>query len=106
MTITALPPATLTTAPATDWVPAAPFRAWVCQLVSDTGQPWRVIARAARVPSTSVLSLLRGRDGRPTRQLRRRDAQALLAVDHSLIAAHAGVSPKKSATNCLLSRAG
>lgn len=64
------------------WVEAAPFRAWIRQLVSDTGLPWRVLARAASVPSGTVQTLLRGQAGRPVQQMRRLDADRLLRLDH------------------------
>lgn len=73
-----------------DWVAAAPFSAWVRQLTSDTGLPWRVIARAAAVPSVTVLGLLRGRDGQLVRQLRRVDAERLLHLDHRALAVLGG----------------
>lgn len=62
------------------WVDAPPFRALVCQLVSDSGLPWRVLARASGVPSATVYGLLRGRDGRPVRQLRKIDADRLMRM--------------------------
>lgn len=72
------------------WVDAAPFRAWICQLVSDTGLPWRVIARAAGVHSITVRGLLQGRNGRPVRQLRQLDAERLLRIDHNMLGVLAG----------------
>ena len=61
----------------TGWVDAAPFRAWLRQLLSDTGLPWRVLARAAQVQPGVVQRLLQA----PPRQIRRRDAQQLLRLD-------------------------
>ncbi|MDI9627925.1 MAG: hypothetical protein QM286_05210 [Acidobacteriota bacterium] len=76
-----------TTITAHDWVDAVPFRAWVRQLVSDTGLPWRVIARAAGVSSATVHALLVGRDGRLVRRLRQMDGRLLLQVSHQRLAA-------------------
>lgn len=79
------------------WVDATPFRAWVRQLVSDTSLPWRVIARAAGVPSGTVRTLLCGRDGRPLRKLRHVDASLLLRLDHNKLVALAG-EPARAAS--------
>ena len=73
-----------------DWVDAAPFRAWVRQLVSDTGLPWRAIAHAAGVTSATVHALLAGRNGHPVRRLRQMDGRLLLQLDHQRLAALAG----------------
>lgn len=73
-----------------DWVDAAPFRAWVRQLVSDTGLPWRAIARAAGVTSATVHALLAGRNGHPVRRLRQMDGRLLLQLDHQRLTALAG----------------
>lgn len=70
-------PRTSRTAALDDWVAAPPFRALLRQLVSDSGLSWRVLARAAGVPATTVLGLLRGAAGRPATQLRHLDAAKL-----------------------------
>lgn len=67
-------------------VEAEPFRAWVRQLMSDTGLPWRVLARAARVPSPTVQALLYGRDGRIVTMLASDIAERLFRLDHHRIA--------------------
>ena len=60
------------------WVDATPFRAWLRQLLSDTGLPWRVLARAARVSPTVVHRLLEQQPNRPLPRLRQLDAKRLL----------------------------
>ena len=79
-------PATEPSLPASYRVEAEPFRAWVRQLMSDTGLGWRVLARAAAVRSTTVHALLRGRDGRPLTTLPYVDATRLLNLDHRRLA--------------------
>lgn len=85
-----IPDADLRLITAGQWVDATPFRAWVRQLVSDTGLPWRVIARVAQVPSASVQHLLCGRGGRHVGLLRQVDAQRLYNLNHRTLAALAG----------------
>lgn len=72
------------------WVASEPFRAWVRQLVSDTGLPWRVIARAAGVPAATVQGLVRGHRGLPVRRILRVEAERLLSLDHDQLAKMAG----------------
>ena len=80
---------TTTAAPCTSAdcrVNAEPFRAWVRQLMSDTGLPWRVIARASRVPSATVYALLRGQDQRSMATLPQLEAERLFRLDHHRLA--------------------
>lgn len=67
-------------------VKAEPFRAWIRQLMSDTGLPWRVLARAAGVSSATVFALLRGHDGHPATTLPAADAERLFRLDHRRLA--------------------
>lgn len=85
-----IPDADLRVIAASQWVEATPFRAWVRQLVSDTGLPWRVIARLAQVPSATVQHLLCGRGGRSVGLLRQVDAQRLYDLNLRSLAALAG----------------
>lgn len=66
-----------TASTATGWVAAAPFRAWLRQLMSDTGLPWRVLARAAQVPPSVAKGLLV--DERLP-QIRHHDAERLIKL--------------------------
>ncbi|NLA29138.1 MAG: hypothetical protein GX875_05720 [Propionibacterium sp.] len=50
--------------------------------MSDTGLPWRVLARAAAVSSATVHALLHGRSGRPLTALTPSDAERLFRLDH------------------------
>lgn len=63
------------------WVVAPPFRALLCQLSSDSGLPWRVLARASGVPAVTVHGLLSGRNGRPVRHLRAIHANQLMRLN-------------------------
>lgn len=62
-------------------IPAGPFRAWVCQLMSDTGLPWRVISRAAQVPASTVLGLLQEPSRTASLAIRADEAARLLRLD-------------------------
>jgi predicted transcriptional regulator len=59
------------------WVDAAPFRAHVRRLMSETGVAWRTIGVLADVPSPALDHLLRGRNGRPMRRIHPLMAQRL-----------------------------
>lgn len=62
-----------------EWVDAAPFRALLAQLVTQTELHWRIVALAAGIPRPLAHSLIYGRAGRPIGRIRAVDAQALLA---------------------------
>lgn len=61
------------------WVQAAPFRAHLQCLVANSGLPWRVVALAAGLPAGTAKRLM-GPSRGAGEQLRREDAQALLAT--------------------------
>ena len=61
------------------WVPAAPFRAWLGHLSAATGFDSQAIAVAAGVPTAVARSLAQG-SSRP-RRIRAIDAKNLLALD-------------------------
>lgn len=63
------------------WVTAAPFRAYLRQLLNETGLPWRVLAGEVGIPDRIVGGLLRGRGGRPLRRIPPHYARRLLGVD-------------------------
>lgn len=107
------------TIPATDWrwVAAAPFRAHLRHLMSETQLPWRALAGHAGVPDRVVRGLLLGRAGRPMRRIAphyarrllrltpeqlQRSLQELIPSDQAQHAAHlllgAGWSPRELMT--------
>lgn len=63
-----------------DLVDAVAFRALARQLISDTGLPWRALARAAGVDPSIMAQLLMGVNGHEIRMLPRRDAERLLGL--------------------------
>lgn len=89
-----------------DLVDATAFRAWVRQLISDTGLPWRAIARAAGVPSSVVAQLLHGVNGHHVRMIPRRHAQRLLGLTHRRLAEMATQPAPCSALRMLMWRLG
>lgn len=78
-----------------DWVSAAPFRAHVLSLMSQTGLPWRTIAIAADVPSPAMRTLLFGRAGKSRPFLYGPHARRLLALSGDSLRMVAG-SPRRS----------
>lgn len=62
------------------WVAAAPFRAHLRNLQSETELPWRALAGHAGVPDRVVRSLLLGRGGRPVRRIAPHYARRLLRL--------------------------
>ncbi|GAA2181869.1 hypothetical protein GCM10009785_18710 [Brooklawnia cerclae] len=70
---------------ATTWVDARPFRALVCQLVSDTGLPWRVLALIAGVSPATVRALVASGTDQRLRRLGIADAWRLYRLDQQLI---------------------
>lgn len=63
-----------------DLVDAAAFRALARQLISDTGLPWRAVARAAGIDPGVMAQLLMGVNGHEIRMIPRRCAEALLGL--------------------------
>lgn len=67
------------------WVEAGPFRALVCQLMSDTGQPWPVLALVAGVHPETVHALVTSSLDECPRWLRLVDAQRLYELDQRVV---------------------
>lgn len=65
-----------------DWIPAAPFRAYVRHLLEAADLPWCALAVLSDVPAAQLRSLLFGRrGGRPLRRLHPHTAARLLCLD-------------------------
>lgn len=71
-----------------DWIPAAPFRAYVRHLLEAADLPWSALAVLSDVPAAQLRSLLFGRrGGRPLRRLHPHTAARLLCLNASQLRA-------------------
>ena len=90
------------------WVEAAPFRAHIRHLISETGVAWRTLAVLADVPPQSVDHLLRGRNGRPVPRLHPLIAERLFHLTRTAVsdAAHRQVQANRTRAllGCLADR--
>jgi hypothetical protein len=87
---------------ATDWIPAAPFRAHVRHVIEVAEIPWQVAAVEAGVSLSLVQHLLWGRTGRvPSRIAPAAAARLLRLTASDLAGLHRGMVPATETTRRL-----